>query len=198
MSERVRAFVAIKVNAELAAALLDLQARLRRRLPPTAVRWSSREQLHLTLQFLGDVASDRVPDLISAVRGACQDTPVLRLIPGDLGAFPGLPRPRVIWVGVGGDLELLQELQRRVAAATAAFGDHTEEREFHPHLTLGRVSGRGEADARPVGQALSGVSLGWRGAWLGTAVHLIRSQLNPAGAVYTDLAEFPLNPRAGL
>ena len=191
-----RVFVALKVSAELAAALLDLQAAVKRRLPAGAVRWSSRDQLHLTLRFLGNVALARIPELTRALGEACRNTPVLRLAPGEFGAFPALDQPRVLWLGLGGDLAGLHQLQAQVAAASAGFGNHVEERDFHPHLTVGRMPTRGGGDPRAVGQAWSDARLGWHGEWDASVVSLVRSELEPGGAVYTDLGEFALSPRA--
>lgn len=95
--------------------------------------------MHLTLKFLGDVdARDvgAVDATISRVAGAAQPTHGrLR----DLGSFPHLRRPRVLWIGVQADSPALSELHDRLQSALAEIGFPREHRGFRPHVTLGRV-----------------------------------------------------------
>lgn len=192
MNESFRAFVAIKVSDQVASGLLDLQAMLRKRLAGVAIKWCSREQMHITLQFLGNVPADRLNELTQALGGACRGTSVLNLTVSVVGAFPNLDRPRVIWAGVSGDVVSLCNLQHRVASAAAGFGDHAEERDFHPHLTLGRLSHRSGGDELAVARTIGAVPPLQIGGWQAKSVFLIRSRLAPSGAVYTDLGQFPL------
>jgi len=192
MNQPVRAFVAVKVSDQIATGLIEWQSQLRRRRPSAFVRWSTREQLHITLAFLGNVACDRLPALLAAVGGACQGAGVMHLAVNSLGVFPSPARPRVIWAGLCGDVTALCDLQQRVASATAGFGEHTEEREFHPHVTLGRVSSKAPRDQAAVAEVMRSVSAPQVGHWQAQSVFLIRSRLEPSGAVYTNLGEFPL------
>ncbi len=192
VNETVRAFVAVKVSSEIVDGLLELQTRLRARMTGIAVRWSSEHQLHLTLEFLGNVASARLPHLIVELGHACEGSPQLNLSAAGLDAFPNRNRPRVLWVGVAGDVVALCELQRRLAKAAAGFGDHVEQRDFHPHLTLGRLQRRGGPDEMAAARTLCDFEQGLVGHWRAEAVYLVASTLKPTGAIYSDLAEYPL------
>ena len=110
-----------------------------------------------------------------------------------LGLSCGRSRgPRVIWLRVSGDAERLSELQRRVEDSLAAVGWPREERAFSPHLTLARVPPEAVAgQASPIAAALTAVTV--PAAWmLVTELSLMRSILQPDGAVYQRVAAFPL------
>lgn len=192
MNEAIRTFVAIKTDSQIAAALLEVQSRLKKRLAGIQIRWSSQEQLHITLAFLGNVMMNRVGELVNALGRACEGTSALNLTVTGIGAFPSIERPRVIWAGIGGEVEQLNALQRRVFLASGGFGDHSEEREFHPHLTLGRLSGRSRGDETAAAEVIRSIPSLALGGWRANSVFLMKSDLTPTGAVYTDIAEFPL------
>lgn len=192
MAEHLRMFVALKTSNQLLDRLAEIQRQLQARLPAGAVRWTRREQLHLTLKFLGDVPAERVEALAAAVREAGAGVPPLRLGLAGAGCFPSARSPRVLWIGVNGDLPQLMDLQQRVEIATTSFGDHREEREFHPHLTFGRVAARDFQAARAVGEAIGQLDLGSLGEWTADRLYLVQSQLAPSGPTYTDVASVQL------
>lgn len=194
MSEKLRVFVALPLADPIRARLAELQRRLRATLPDRAVRWVRAEQIHLTLRFLGDVATDRIDPLKAALAAAVAGATVLRLEVGGLGVFPNARRPRVIWVGLGGELEALGRLQPEVAAACAAFAAGEDPQTFRAHLTLGRVNDRFPGNARAVAEALPGWRFDEQLSWSPGEVRLVRSRLQPGGSVYEDLARFPLDP----
>ena len=192
MAAHLRMFVALKTSDQLLERLAQIQRQLQARLPAGSVRWTRREQLHLTLKFLGDVPADRVGQLAAAVREAGAGAPPLRLGLAGAGCFPNARSPRVVWIGVNGDLPQLLALQQRIEVAAAGFGDHREEREFHPHLTFGRVAARDFQAARAVGEAVGELELGLLGEWTADRLYLVRSQLAPSGPTYTDVASVQL------
>ncbi|MCR4399823.1 MAG: RNA 2',3'-cyclic phosphodiesterase [Syntrophomonadaceae bacterium] len=102
------------------------------------VKWVWRENYHLTVKFLGEVEEARVAAVVQELRAAAGESPpfVLRLL--GAGAFPSLQRPRVLWLGVGGDVEKAEWLGERVDARLAELGFEPE-RQRSLHLTLGRM-----------------------------------------------------------
>lgn len=195
-AESWRLFVALPLPEDAVAALTEAQDRLRRALPGRALRWTQPDQMHLTLQFLGNVVASRVPDLEAALRHAINPD-AARPFPlhlDGLGAFPNLRRPRVLWAGLGGDSEALAALQTRVAAACAPFlaEARPDRGGFQPHLTLARVKDRAGRAARDAGAALARSPAPPSVAWTATELRLLRSVLHPSGAVHSLLARLPL------
>src|SRR2546425_596522 len=155
-ADSIRAFIGLPLEPVLAAGIKKVQQRLNS--PGGAVRWISPEQLHLTLQFLGNVATDRLDDLTAALRRACARTAPFQLALEGAGCFPNTKSPRVVWIGIQGDLEPLRILQDQIAQETKNFGDHGAERAFQPHLTIGRVKPSG-LEGRKTGHAIELVTV---------------------------------------
>ena len=111
---------------------------------------------------------------------------------GGLGAYPSPRRARVIWAGVEAPAEL-SAVQSGIENEMARLGYAREEREFSPHLTLGRVVRNAPQPAiKKLGDVLCKTKLGYLGAAMVHDIHLFQSDLRPEGAVYTCLFSAPL------
>jgi RNA 2',3'-cyclic 3'-phosphodiesterase len=154
------------------------------------VKWIGKEQLHITLRFIGNIDENSVPQLEGRVREAVSGfTPFESEIDG-LGAFPNLNRPRVLFLPVVRGEESYRGLEISVSLALEGMGLKPEEREYHPHLTLGRV--RGNQDARAAVNFLLSLLPAKVGPWKMDRLILFKSQLTSEGPVYTKLEEFEL------
>ena len=183
----IRSFVAVELDADIRSILARAIARLRAEESGGLVRWVDPEAIHLTLKFLGDVEEARLDVLCRALdRVAAAHTP-LQLPLGDLGCFPNPRRARVFWVGVGDPNKRLEALVQNVEDALARVGYEREPRPFAAHLTLGRV----RRDAPPTRVApLASESLLdlTRGQTIDVeGISLMRSDLQPSGALYSQL-----------
>jgi 2'-5' RNA ligase len=183
--------VAIAVPPVVRRGLAAAIARVREKVPRKSVRWVDADNVHLTLRFIGDIpASDLDPmrrALASGIRGA--EPFMLRL--AQAGCFPEGGSPRVLWVGLGGDLERLARLQAQVLEATRVWGQ-VEARAFHPHLTLGRVVARRAGEMRPIAEAMGVFPVPACSPWRVEEVCLMQSVLAAGGAEYSVLARFNL------
>jgi 2'-5' RNA ligase len=190
--EPIRTFIAVELPPEIRLALETLQARLKS--PDQAwVKWVDPRGIHLTLKFLGNIATDRVNEIIAAMREAAEGTPTLHLELKGTGVFPNLRRVQVAWVGLDGEIDRLIQLQQRIEASLARLGFARESRPFTPHLTLARVRDRASAEERQAfGQAIASASLEANYAFEVTAIGLIKSQLTRAGALYSQLGSIGL------
>lgn len=187
-----RLFIAIHLPDEVRSRLAEAQRALQSRTSRGVVRWTPVEQMHLTLRFLGDVPEESVPDVIEALYRATLTTASFELSATGLGCFPDLRRPRVLWAGVSGDLDRLHALQELVATETAAWGQR-EDRAFHAHLTLGRFKDGAGREASRLGAELAEEAHHDFGRWRVSEVTLMRSELSPAGARHSVLAEAALS-----
>ncbi|MBI2947543.1 MAG: RNA 2',3'-cyclic phosphodiesterase [Verrucomicrobia bacterium] len=190
-SAAIRAFVAVPVPAELKAAIAESQRQLQARAGTKAVRWVSAAQWHLTLKFYGNVDSEKLSGLTNALRAACATAGPFSLSLGGLGSFPSWQKPSVIWIGIGGDLAAMANLEKSIEQRTAVFGSRAEKRDFRPHLTVGRVKGNAH-DARQAGQAIRTQHVPELGKWEVREIELIQSLLSPQGSSYRSLAVLPL------
>ncbi|MBW2426697.1 MAG: RNA 2',3'-cyclic phosphodiesterase [Deltaproteobacteria bacterium] len=188
--DSMRLFVAIELNEQERQRLHRAAAPLRAAELP--VRWVRPDAYHLTLRFLGEVASDRVSELAAVMQRAVAGSACFSLGLGGLGGAPGLRRPRVIWVEIE-ESEALRRLHQRLEGALADLGFEREPRRFRPHLTLGRLRRDGPAGGLTglVGLARE---LDFGGAIEVTGLSLIRSRLASDGARYEALVRAPLAP----
>jgi 2'-5' RNA ligase len=188
----LRAFIAVEVPPIIHKAIDSKTASLKAALDDSMVRWVPTGNIHLTLKFLGDVSPASVEALSQMLNDEVSQHESFALEFGGLGAFPNLRRPRVIWIGIQAPAGL-EALQHGIEAAITALGYPNEKRAFSPHLTIGRV----KQNASPVNihkirSILEETKVGSLGSAQVSAVHLIKSDLKPTGAVYTQLFSAPL------
>ncbi len=183
----MRAFVAVELPPAVTQELANAQRRLGRGAVDVA-RWVAPKGIHLTLKFLGDVEARRTAEIADAVATACRSAQSLELNLNGAGCFPRPERPRVIWIGLGGDVSGLQRLQRLVDVALVGIGFPAEARGFTPHLTLARIRDGGDAaQVRGLMERLQGLVVE-PVTFFAEEVALIRSELRPEGAVYETLS----------
>jgi RNA 2',3'-cyclic 3'-phosphodiesterase len=174
------------------------------RVRPTSggIGWVTADNLHLTLKFLGAVEVDRLDAVRAALDRAVHGVCAFDFAVEGLGAFPSLTRPRVIWAGIKdpsarrdrsaapSGREALAELAERVERELTALGFAREARAFSPHITLGRVR-----EPRPNPKLAAALDAA-RALVLGEVrvdrVCLMRSDLSPRGARYTELSSHAL------
>jgi RNA 2',3'-cyclic 3'-phosphodiesterase len=198
--ERVRAFIALRLDAAVEDAIAALIERLRapqneiwqNDIPEGGIRWVRRANFHLTLFFLGPaVPRERLAPIADALGAIAEATPPFEIVARGVGVFPNPVRPRVIWVGLDGDE--LAALAARVAEAAARCGFAPERRPYSPHLTIGRV--RSLNSPGRLRRALSEVADSNFGVSRIERVIVYRSELGPQSSTYYELAAFPLGPR---
>jgi RNA 2',3'-cyclic 3'-phosphodiesterase len=189
----VRVFVGIGLPADVRDAVDGAVGALREK--KLQVSWVPKRNLHITLKFLGETASDRMGSLGGVLSRVSAASPSFSLAASGAGAFPSVRNPRVLWIGCRDSLELAGELQQNMEDALSEAGFPREDRRFHPHITTGRVRG-----ALPPGwgerfvQSLSGREFGTVPV---SSLTLFESRLSPGGAIYTVLQDFRMAVNPG-
>jgi 2'-5' RNA ligase len=183
----IRAFIAIELTAEIQKRLEEITTAFKKKLDGVPVRWVPAVNIHLTLKFLGDVSVANIKILTDILITESAGHKPFDVSIGGAGAFPNNRHPRVIWVGVEAPAELAT-IQGSVESAMARLGYPREDRPFSPHLTIGRVSRNADSnDTRLISKALENSKVGFLGAAYVQEICLFRSDLQPAGAVYTRI-----------
>jgi 2'-5' RNA ligase len=152
------------------------------------VAWVAPDNFHLTLKFLGRVDATRLDAVAGALARASAGCRPFALQVRGLGAFPTPARPRVLWAGVDEGAVPAAGLAGRIDAALVELGFEPESRPFSAHVTLGRV--REPRPNHALAPALAGGDT--FGRQHVDRLALMRSELSPGGARYTELVAIPL------
>ena len=185
----IRSFIAIKIPADIQKKLQGIQDKLKQ--SAAHVSWVNPENIHLTLKFLGNIEETQLDEIAAGIRNSTQGLSPFQLQVGYAGAFPNIRFPRVIWIGVSDDeAGNLKTLQQELSNNLAQIGFDAEKERFQPHLTLGRV--RSQKNRSNLLRAIEAMVNVWVGEVSVRSLYLIKSELKPTGAEYTDLAEITL------
>jgi 2'-5' RNA ligase len=192
--DAVRLFLAIDIPPRAR----EIITALRNRFKPLGFNasWVVPENVHLTLQFLGDTPPEQIPYIHQGVSAAVAPVPQFMVTLKEIGVFPKLKKPpRILWVGMEDPQNRLIELQENIVKQMEGIGFPKEKRNFTPHLTLARIRqerGGKRAKLERLRQEIESSPEIEMEPFKVDAVRLIESQLTPMGSIYTVLKEFPL------
>jgi RNA 2',3'-cyclic 3'-phosphodiesterase len=191
-NEQIRSFIAIELPEEVKTGLRRIQTELK--LPEhTFVKWVAPDGIHLTLKFLGNISPQKVAEITRVMEQASQGLGTFHLEITEVGAFPNMRQPRVLWVGIRGEVDKLVAWQQRIDNGLIPLGFVKETRAFTPHLTLARLrEGCSPGDRRDFGEMVAKTPVEVNYKFNVTSLNLMKSQLLPGGAVYNRLAEVKL------
>jgi RNA 2',3'-cyclic 3'-phosphodiesterase len=185
-SEKARLFIAVELPKSTIDELSRLQKNLQTAYGNSGARWVAVKNIHLTLNFLGDVLRSKIPDISLGIAQAVAGFIPFELILGRLGAFPDIESPSTVWVGLNGIIGQLFHLQHNLEQILFGLGFKSEKRPFRPHLTLARISdGVLAADKKRLGQIIDLMTCNTDYPIPVHSVCLIESQLTPGGPIYT-------------
>lgn len=188
---RTRTFIAIAASESVRSGALAAADRLRR--VAEDVKWVEAESLHWTLQFLGDIDDADIAEVCRRVGDVAAATPSFSLAVQGVGAFPDTLRPKTLWVGAGAGGKLLAALQAAIDARLADLGFRRDQRRYVPHLTIGRVGGRGHSANPALTDRLAKLTDYPIGEMPVREVTIYASRLARTGAAYTVLATLELD-----
>ena len=185
--DKLRLFIAIELPSNIIDGLRNVQEELKDKSNKSS--WAKPENIHLTLKFLGDTETGKIDSMVNILEGIAGRSFSFEISVKGVGTFPAAGNPRVIWVGIEENKDMLQ-LYNNIEEGLAALGFEKERRDFKPHLTLGRIKFLNDrAGLKRRLEKVAGLNLG-RFAVAGFA--LFKSTLTPEGAIHTRLKEYTL------
>lgn len=179
----MRCFLAVELPPDARTEAARVQETVRQQLRHSRVAWVAPENFHITLHFLGEIGENIRERLITGLQRLTYP-PSFELRLRDVGAFPHIKDPRVLFVRATLPTELLG-VRKRTADVLAGLGITLDQKPWDSHVTIGRVKIRSEA-LRP--EAITVKPTQWT---VGSFV-LMRSTLTPRGSVYEPVASFAL------
>jgi 2'-5' RNA ligase len=187
-----RTFVAIELPAKVREQITRHMERLREEVPDARASWVRKENLHLTLKFLGDVPIDEIQKLSAATAKAAALVHRFELTVNGCGAFHPHGQPKVLWIGIDDSSRNLNLLHRELEEQCALVGFPREERPFHPHLTIARL--RKPQGSRRLAQLHKEMGFA-PGIILVSEVVVFRSELCREGSKHTGVSHHELTER---
>lgn len=183
--DSIRTFIGIELPQHVHDSIQRVQDQLKPLMPD--VRWTKYGNVHLTLKFLGDVSIKKLDRVIEGTRKVAVKFQTFDLCLRGLGAFPNIRKPSVVWIGVSKGYDAVQKLAEELEASMERLGFPREKRAFSPHLTIGRV--RDVRDPASMERAFRETEIDVVGEFSVEKISVIKSQLDPAGSIYTTIGE---------
>ena len=188
MSDRlIRTFISIPIPKDVKSKKNMLYSTLEG--SPSKINWVKNEQLHLTIKFLGNTPESLFDGIKTEILQAVSNLSPFDLIIDNTGCFPVPERPRVLWLGISGNIVPLKNLFMTIEKKMESMGFPPEGQEYFPHITLARVkypqkftpdiSTFLKSSYDPIDFTVD-------------RVQFLSSELLPSGTLYTLLGSFPL------
>jgi RNA 2',3'-cyclic 3'-phosphodiesterase len=182
-----RVFIAIKINP--GKDLADFIASLKSDMTDERISWTEKENIHITLAFLGDTEELMIAKVKDMLKSTCPTEQSFSILLRGAGVFKGFSDPRVLWAGIENSDKLVS-LQGAIRGGLRKSGISVEERQFTPHLTLGRIrSIMNKEKLRSIIESYSGKE--WQTVSV-NEVTLYESILMQTGAVYRPIEIYKL------
>ncbi|HPM42577.1 MAG TPA: RNA 2',3'-cyclic phosphodiesterase [Candidatus Omnitrophota bacterium] len=181
----MRTFIAIELSEQIKNTLAQVQSHLR--YAGADVKWVSEENIHLTIKFLGEITEEKCAKVSAVLDDTARQTKAFEFSLKDIGAFPKIEFPKVIWVGLDKGAKESAELAARIDRSLSEMGFAVETRPFTAHLTIGRV--RSPKNKAVLKDKILSYRLQPATPNIISSVILFKSVLTPHGPVYTKLHE---------
>ncbi|MBA7492177.1 RNA 2',3'-cyclic phosphodiesterase [subsurface metagenome] len=189
-NDLIRTFIAVETSDEVKRELSEVLSRLGNL--PFSIKWVELDNVHLTLSFLGYVEKDKLNDLYQAVEDGSVGMSPFVIKPTRIVCFPSFKKPRVIVLGLKGEVFLLEKLQKQIEKSLLKAGFQPKVK--RSHLTLGRVRREiKRSDRLKLGRKLVNFPVDFKQVITVDSVAVFKSDLFPQGPVYTKLKEFKLS-----
>jgi 2'-5' RNA ligase len=188
----MRAFIAVEIPERVKDKLIKIQGRLRRAVPSSVgagfpAAWVKRDKLHLTLVFFASISEEQAGEVGKIIKDKLESLLPTRLRLGDLGVFPNLDFPRVVWIALDGEIKTFEKLTAKIKKALKTEQIPFDPKPFVPHLTLARLRRMKPQQRRQITRVLTQFRLKEKPDFGVRRVSLVKSQLTPKGPNYQQL-----------
>ena len=185
MNNTIRTFIAIPLDPHIRQTIAQAQNHLKEL--DCNIKWVNPENIHLTLKFLGEVKLKKIDAVKQALEDLLKSVKPLPIELTQLGAFPDVKRPRIIWVGLNDDTKAISQLVSALEEALEKIGFKKEGLPFSPHITIGRT--RSPRNLKALSEAIADYSFPNGIGQPAQNVTLFKSTLTSQGPIYEILKE---------
>ena len=186
----IRSFLAFELSAEMRSTVSGVYENVRN--SRLEVRWVRPQGIHITVVFMGDVREEDIAHIGNEVGKVCSEFAPFQASLKGMGCFPNSRNPRVIWIGLEGDIERMSNFREDLEKSLVPFRVKAEKRGFNPHLTLGRFK-KPSRDESEIGELIHKHKNLTSPVCALHELVLFKSDLKPGGAIYTKMLSCPLS-----
>lgn len=188
VNKEIRSFIAFEIPNNIKEKISLLQTNLSKKIKD--VRWVKSSGIHLTIKFLGNIQENKINLICEKISSVMIKYPPFEVIIKEIGCFPNFRKPRVIWLGLEEKRNYLLQISNEIETELKQIGFPPEDREFSPHLTLGRFGlNKVIADFAKIAEDYKDLKIDVLQL---ASISLIKSDLKSGGAIYTTIGSFPL------
>ena len=189
----MRTFIAADFPPDILTKAGKITADLKQEVPGGAIKWVSTDKMHLTIKFIGDIQKNKITRVKELMTNILHDQPSFKIGIQNLGTYPDINNPRVIWLGITQGAPLI-EIHKKLDEALTDLKVRSDRRKYSPHLTLARVRRDTDRDTvKVIGDILSRFKVDSLGTITISEITLYKSKLTPQGPEYTPLHVVSLN-----
>ena len=185
----MRTFVSIEIPDDIKNSIEKAIGELTLILPH--IKWVDKKNLHITLKFLGWVEDSKISDLADSVADIVKGFGTIKVGFAGFGMFPDERHPSVIWVGITEGSDKLKELADKIEDKLSTEGYGEKEKEFSPHLTIGRI--KEKIDAEALAGFIRKNEKASFGGFAAKNVSMIKSTLMRSGPIYEEVKQIKLS-----
>jgi len=186
----MRTFISIEIPENIKDNIEKSIGEMKLMLSP--LKWVDKKNLHITLKFLGWMVDNKANDMISSVTDLAKGFGSIKINFAGLGVFPNTKHPRVIWVGIDEGGEKVKELAEKIEDRLSSKGYRKEEeREFSPHLTIGRI--KEKIDVEPLNKFMGENVMTEFGGFTADHISVMKSTLRRSGPIYEEIKQVRLS-----
>jgi len=186
----MRTFIAIELPGNIKASLVRWQEKLKT--AQADIKWVEKNNIHLTLKFLGEINEDKIAEISVILEKIAKISPSYQATISNLGGFPKIEYPRVIWAGLGKGDQETKDIVKHIENSLEEIGIPKEDRLFASHITLGRS--RSEKNQKKLGELLGKLKAEFTNmeSFEVRKITLFKSQLSSKGPTYQAIREVSL------
>lgn len=184
----MRAFIAIELSDQIKDTLAQIQSYLKD--SDADVKWVEKENIHLTLKFLGEINEKKLQQIKTVVDKIGKLSKPFEITLKDIGVFPKIGSPKVIWAGLDKGAKESIDIAKHMDEELSKMGFEKESRPYAAHLTIGRV--RSPKNKEALKEKILNFQLSAVNFQLISSIALFQSTLTPNGPIYTKLHEAKL------
>jgi len=188
----MRTFVSVEIPGKIKNNINKMIVKMKRRLKAgEQVKWVDKNNLHITLKFIGWIEDGKIEKMTDSLANSVKDFGAIKVSIAGLGVFPDERHPRVVWAGIDEGWDRIKQLSERIEdrLSKESYGKR-ENREFSPHLTIGRI--KEKIDPETLCGLIEKNKKERYGSFAAKNISLMKSTLRRSGPIYEEIEQIKL------